>query len=398
MSRTEDIKDEQALYYSKRKIRPPFEFFIAEYPKDIRPIKEEPVPKKRKGFFVILFRILATLLIIAIVFLSAYMVVAGSPQHYQEDGFQIGIGNFGVNPVWMPDASSKELNGIFAQMEQKGALNTAYEMYVTACKKLNLSPKYSIRAIGNITTNAAWGDVAAMVKVNSNRLESYKVLGQPSLNANQPRIFSNMDINYPVESEGESLLVTIIQATAVESIRAYFDGEYVYEQRTKDMKQNEDGEFEMVWPNKYKVLEKDFERAYEDHELREKANFVINPDTIVPESVEIKVVNVNGVNRYDIYFELDCENTDLGSATYYEAEAIKRKMGQSQQFTFTYMDVFFSVYENGYMTHWTTNQQYRISQNLGPLGTVVINAHNYKREAISYDPEDCQIVNFLNNE
>ncbi|MFW5780924.1 MAG: hypothetical protein ACOCWI_05680, partial [Bacillota bacterium] len=285
---------------------------------------------------------------------------------------------------------------VYAMVEQNGELQTVYEMYELACKRLNLSPKYAIRAVGNITTIA--NDGIAVVEVNSNRVENYEVIGEPSLNANQPRKYSNMDINYPLSSEGEDFLVTIIQTMSIESIRSYYDGEYVYEQRTKDMEQREDNEIDIVWPTKYEVLEGDFERSYEDHELREKANFVINTDTILPDTVELEVVEDNGVNRYDISFALNCEDTSPGSATYYEAEAIKRKMGQSQQFTFTYMDVSFSVYENGYMTNWTTNQSYRITQDLGPLGSVIIDADNYKREAISYDEEDCEIVNFLNED
>lgn len=389
---------EKLLDYSKNREFGVFDFFDSD---ELKAIEEEKLfqepkkvvtkQKKRKSAKKVLCDLVRVLIVIGLIGVIGYTLIAGTKMDMHEDGFNIRIGNYGKNPTWMQYGSSTEVNTIYSQLSQKGELQTAYDIYELACKRLNLSKEYSVRASGNL--DLAAGDTVA--SVISNREEHYYVVAEPTLNANQLTEYSNYDITYFTDFEGVDTIASILQAAIVFGVRSYCDGNTVYEQRSKALEKNEDDVYIAVWQNKYIELEKDFERSYEDGELREKTNFVINTSTILADTVEIEKQTVGGVNLYNVKFKLDCSTTDLGSATYYEAEAIKRKMGNTENFVYDYMDVEFSVYENGYFSYWASQQKYSLKYVLTKAIKFNISATMNKQEYISYDTDECNVVNFL---
>lgn len=385
------MKDKHAdelLDYSKNMEYQPFGFFSGKQTKDTyqRPLDKEP-KKKRKAAKTIA-RLIKVLIVIGLIVTMGYTLLAGSAINMDKDFFQIKIGNYGVNPTWMPYGDSTEVNDIYVQLEQKGKLQTVYDIYSLACNRLNLSKEYSVRASGSLDLSAG----ETMATAISNREEHYFVIGQPSLNANQPREFSNYDINYCTELKGNEMIASILQAMMVSAVRSYCDGEKVYEQKSQSLEKSNSGQYEALWKNDYIELEKDFERGYADSDLREKTNFIINTSTILSDSITIERTLEHGAYRYNVAFKLDCSNTNQGSATYYEAEAIKRKMGNTQSFVYSYLDVNFSVYENGYFSYWATKQQYDAE-----IFYIRLKATMDKKEYLSYDANECNVVNFLND-
>jgi hypothetical protein len=384
------------LNISKEYNNAPFDFFdsrtlFATHDAPKEPDLPQPPPKKKKKLGRALWGTAKVLMVLAILAVTAYTLLAGSKQQMGEDSFSLRTGNYGKNPVWLADADSTAAKEIFEAMPQNGALQTAYDIYVLACQRLSLSKEYSVRAKGYIDLMS--GEIVASGV--SNREEHYYVIGEPTLDANQPRLYSNYDINFSLDGKGNDTIVAIFQVMMMSGVRSYFDGEKVYEQRSKSLSKDENDIFVAEWRSDYVVLEKDFERGYQDGELREKTNFIVSLDTILPDSVKVEQKTVNGEKVYDVSFKLDCSTSSLGSATYYEAEAIKRKMGNTREFVYNYLDINFSVYENGYMFYWATKQRYSVEYVLmGSMG-MEIAAEMNKEEYLSYDPEECNVVNFL---
>lgn len=391
-----DNRDE-LLYFSEKYDNAPFLYFNKDSFTSAEAVVEDFVtavsatPKKKKRLGRALYGSFKVLLVFAILAVTAYTLIVGSKQEMGLDTYNLRMGNYGKNPTWLADGNSEEVNGIYAQLSQRGALETAYSIYELACQKLSLSKEYSVRARGNIDLMTA--DIVASGV--SNREEHYYVLGEPSLDANQPREYSNQDINFCVDLYGGDIMTSIFQAMMMSGVRSYFDGETVYEQRSKSLLKNEQGEYYAEWRTDYTELEKDFERGYADGDLREKTNFIVSPSTILPGSAKIERLLEDDVFVYNVSFKLDCSSTDFGSATYYEAEAIKRKMGNAESFQFSYMDITFSVYENGYMYFWATKQRYSLRMVLVEPLAFEIAAEMDKQEYLSYDPEECNVVNFV---
>ena len=79
-------------------------------------------------------------------------------------------------------------------------------------------------------------------------------------------------------------------------------------------------------------------------------------------------------------------------------EAIKRKMGNAESFTYNYLKVNFTVYENGYFTYWATHQKYSLAYAVikGYLA-IDIAAEMDSRSYLSYDSNECKVDNFIDN-
>lgn len=388
---------DELLYFCEKYDNAPFKFFdndiLAEVTAPAAEVVQQQViaPKKKRRVGRAVFGTAKVLLVLAIIAVTVYTLLVGSQQEMGDDSYDLRIGNYGKNPVWLADGNSTEVSGIYAGLAQNGALQTAYDIYELACQKLSLSKEYSVRAKGYI--NLSSGDIVASGV--SNRQEHYYVIGQPSLDANQPRLYSNHDINFCLDVKGNQTIVAIFQLMMMSGVRSYYDGEKVFEQRSKAVLKDENDEYYAEWRDDHIELERDFERGYEDGELREKTNFIVLPSTILPGSAKVEQKTDNGQRVYNVSFKLDCSSSDIGSATYYEAEAIKRKMGNTESFIYSYLDINFSVYENGYMYYWATKQRYSVRYVLwGSLG-MDLTAEMDKEEYLSYDPEECEVVNFL---
>lgn len=391
------LSDEALLNFSKIYDNPPFDFFLErelEQEVVIEEIEDKvTVDKKpKKNWKRVLGDVAKVLIVVALIFGMGYTLIAGTKQDMGEDNYIIDSGSFGVNPVWMKYGNSDTVNQLYATIGERGEMAVAYDIYRLACERISLSKQYAVKAKGGIEATVS----TAVVKVMSNRDEQYYVLGEPELNANQLTQYSNQDITYLTDMEGSDLIASILQAAIVFGVRSYCDGEKVYEQRSKSLIKDENNEFIVEWADTFIELPKGFERNYEDGELREKTNFVVNTSTILEDTIKIERTLINNVYKYDISFRLDCSTTDLGSATYYEAEAIRRKLGKSaESLIYNYMDIHFNVYENGYMTYWETLQQWNLVYKIPVLGSVSGSAIMSKEENISYDSDDCEILNFL---
>ncbi|HHT83000.1 MAG: hypothetical protein ACOYEC_00880 [Christensenellales bacterium] len=355
----------------------------------------ESKPKKhKKSAGQIISRITQVLIALAIVGVMMYMLLTGARPNMESDSFAIKTGNFGVNPVWMPYGKTDDVNAIYDNIPQTGKTQAAYDIYILACQRLSLSKQYAARAIGNLEMVIEGGSASVV----TNREEHYYIPGEPTLDANQFRIYSTLDITYGKEVKGDSFIAGLMQASAVMGVRNYCDGYKVYEQRSSRLYKNENNVYKAEWKKKITELPLNFERGYNDGELREKTNFIVNMDTILPSTVEINRVKEGGVWKYDVSFQLDCSTTDEGSATYYEAEAIKRKMGNAESFTYNYLKVNFTVYENGYFTYWATHQKYSLAYAVikGYLA-IDIAAEMDSRSYLSYDSNECKVDNFIDN-
>ncbi len=388
---------DELLNFCEKYDNTPFRFFDNDILGDVKTPTPEVAPqqvvapKKKRKLGRAMFGTAKVLLVFAIIAVTIYTLLAGSQQEMGDDSYNLRIGNYGKNPLWLSDGNSTQANSIYAGLSQNGALQTAYDLYELACKKISLSQEYSVRAKGYI--NLSSGEIVASGV--SNRQEHYENVGEPSLDANQQRLYSNHDINFCLDVKGNQTIVAIFQLMMMSGVRSYSDGEKVYEQRSKAVLKNENDEYYAEWRDDHIELEKDFERDYADGDLREKTNFIVLPSTILPGSAKVEQTTENGQRAYNVSFKIDCSSSDLGSATYYEAEAIKRKMGNTESFIYNYLDINFSVYENGYMYYWATKQGYSVRYVLlGSLG-IDMKAEMNKEEYLSYDPEECQVINFL---
>ena len=76
----------------------------------------------------------------------------------------------------------------------------------------------------------------------------------------------------------------------------------------------------------------------------------------------------------------------------------KRKMGNAESFTYNYLKVNFTVYENGYFTYWATHQKYSLAYAV-IKGYLVIDiaAEMDSRSYLSYDSNECKVDNFIDN-
>ncbi len=126
---------------------------------------------------------------------------------------------------------------------------------------------------------------------------------------------------------------------------------------------------------------------------------VINTDTIIPSSVIINehtgtdVVD-NPAPFYTVTFEIDTENgrgTD-SSATYYaeqlylsEAPSAFTAYLSNYHMYYTYLKINFSVFDNGYLRTWGTDETWEMYGEVTGIATATIVSNNNSTEAFCYD-------------
>lgn len=341
-------------------------------------------------FFRYVVKFFKIVLIIYLIFILGYFSVAIFNRKV-DNTFRLEVGNYKKNPTWLRDKDDDVIDTLYDSLDEEGALNVAYNIYLTACKKLMLVKDYGIRATGLVDVSAG---SALQIGVITNRTEQYHVVNEPMLNANQKVLSSYTNTIY-VSEVSDKALSSILIAAIQFADRGYSDGIDYYKQKGKLERMDDKGE-NVVWKTDYSE-EKPPLRTYEDSDIREKCNFVITADTIVADSV---VIEREYDEKYQAYLyhvsmDLDCSSHEEGSATYYEAKAIKDVLGKNMKsLVYSQMSVAFTLYSNGYFISWDTIQEWTLEYTLSFFGSLSGTALNTKKEVFSYDNRECTVVDF----
>ena len=342
-----------------------------------------------KKFANVLTTIFKILVLLWVLFLLVYISVAIFNRAV-DNKFRTEQGNYGQNPVWLSDAHSTEADVIYAGMASEGDVETAYALYELACKKMMLSKSYGVRAVSDIHAEA----LRYTIDVASNRTEQYYVPGTPTLNANQKVLSSYTNTIYVIDVN-DDFLSTILKAAIMFADRGYADGEHSYKQKGK-LEVMEDENENITWATDYEEVDTSGDRTYEDDDIRDKCNFIVSRETIIAESVEVEreYDNQNGAYKYTVSFDLNCEGEGTANAAYFEEKALKDVLGSNlKDISYTTLHIEFTMYSNGYMTTWNSEQEWSIHYN-----AVIIDlrggAKISKSEVLSYDPEECEVVDF----
>lgn len=126
---------------------------------------------------------------------------------------------------------------------------------------------------------------------------------------------------------------------------------------------------------------------------------IINTDTIIASSVEITEytgtdINDNPTPFYSVSFEIDTESGrgTESSATYYaeqlylaEAPAAFTAYLSNYHMNYTYLKVDFSVFDNGYLRTWGTDETWEMYGEVTGVATATITSNNNSTEAFCYD-------------
>lgn len=341
-----------------------------------------------KKAFNVVFNIVKILLIIFLCFEICYLCMAAMDEA-MENRFRTDGGYYGKNPVWLADSADTVIDDIYANIDTVGAETTAYNIYRKACEKLMLVPAYGLRAKCDIDVTS--GDIS--LTCASNRTEQYKVAATPVLNANQ-KVYSSYTNTIYITDANDAAMATLLKGAVQFATRGYSDGENSYIQ--KGDIEAMDGEEEVItWKTSYEPDTPSASRTYTDDAIRDKCNFIITPDTIVPGSVEIKKEqDEDGADLYHITMDLDCTDDSENGATYYEVKAIKDLLGKNMKsLVYSQLKIDMTIYSNGYLKYWDTIQEWTLKYEVGLFklsGTAVNNKH----EVFSYDAKECEVVNF----
>lgn len=341
-----------------------------------------------KKFGKVLLTIFKVLLVLWLLFLMVYMTVAIFNQQI-DNKFVIEKGNYGKNPTYLADGHSGNADSIYASLETNGTSETAYKLYELACKKMMLSKSWGVRAKSDIFADA----LDYTIDVTSNRTEQYYTPGTPTLNANQTVLSSYTNTIY-VTHVSDEFLEPILKAAVMFADRGFSDGEKSYKQKGK-LEVMEDEDEKITWSKKYSEVDTSADRKYEDSDIREKCNFIINRTTIIAESATVKRESIGGGEyRYLVGFDLDCSGAGKANAAYYEQKALKDVLGSNlKSIVYDTLHIDFIVYSNGYMTYWESAQSWTLNYKVGIFdlyGSATIS----KQEMMSYDQNECQVVDF----
>lgn len=345
---------------------------------------------KRNKFFGTLIGIIKVLVILFLCFMLVYLSIAVFNMK-MDNKFVLMKGNYGKPPTWLDDWDNNDIDAIYDRMDTDGEFAVAYAMYLKACEKLMLAPVYGVRAVCNVGVTSG----GLSIDVASNRTEQYRVEGTPVLNANQ-RVFSSYTNTIYVIDMNDPALAAILKAAIQFADRGYGVGGENYKQKGSLSVMDDEGEV-ITWSDSYEPEKKTAERVYADGDIKEKCNFVITPETMLPDSVEVKREYDEELQKYfyRIKMHLDCSDNSEGSATYYEAKAIRDLLGKNMKsLVYSRMEVEMTMYSNGYLINWNTVQEWTLKYELASFLSFVGTALNEKQEVFSYDPRECEVVDF----
>ena len=341
-----------------------------------------------KKFGKVIVTIFKVLLVLWLLLLMVYMSVAIFNQEI-DNKFVIEKGNFGRNPTYLADGNTHDADTIYASLAANGTSETAYLMYELACKKMMLAKSWGLRAKSDIFADA----LDYTIDVTSNRTEQYYTPGTPTLNANQKVLSSYTNTIY-ITHVSDEFLEPILKAAVMFADRGYADGEKSYKQKGK-LEVMEDENEKITWSTKYSEVDTSADRKYEDSDVREKCNFIINRTTIIPDSATVTREDAEGGQyRYVVGFDLSCSGAGKQNAAYYEEKALKDTLGTNlRSIVYDTLHIDFYVYSNGYMTYWESQQAWTLNYKAGIFdlyGSATIN----KKEVMSYDHNECEVVDF----
>lgn len=342
------------------------------------------------------FAIFKALFAIGMIYLVVFFITKGMSVPVRYDGeFDIRTGKFGINPTWMRDGDSRVVAEILARADlttDSGRLDAAYEIYTLALERLALAEGYGSRiktVIGFSQPGMAQGvvDTAQIINVRK--------IGTPSLSANQPFEYYYQNVIAVKELEASSNIKGVMEGMINKGIREYSDGTDVYAQTGSDPYMDVDGGG-ANWRNA-QVKSHPFGtgiRTYGDGELREKSNYIINPDTVIPESVKIEnATSADGSAAYKITFGIDCGDSGEDSAVYYESKSIVDVMGSSLTLKGVSAEVSMLVLQNGYITEWETRSEWDTTFNLRFIklqGSSTLTS----KETVSYDLDETEVIDY----
>lgn len=330
-----------------------------------------------------------TLIILCLCFILVYVAMA-SMNGNMTNGFNVKRESYGENPTWLADADETVIDDIYARLDTDGTFMTAYNIYRKACEKLMLTKSYGVRAKSSIAVEAA----GLSLTCASNRTEQYKIAGTPTLNANQKTFSSYVNTIY-ITDVSDPALSGVLKEAVQFATRGYSDGESSYIQKGK--LETMDGEEEVItWNETYSPDNPSVTRTYEDDEIRDKCNFVITPDTIIPESVSIDRTYDEEAKSYlyHITMDLKCEDSGVDSATYYEVKAISDLLGRNMKsLVYSQLKIDMTLYGNGYLMTWDTVQKWTLTYALR-IFQMSGTALSTKKEMFSYKESECKVINF----
>lgn len=340
------------------------------------------------GGFIKFLKIITIIILCAILI---YISVAASSKKVDNKFYLVPRNtNYGENPIWMSDGKDDPVNDIYDQIDQIGMVQASYNMYQLACKKLMLSKAYGLRANSSIKVKA----IDLTVDVLSNRIEAYKVVDTPVLNANQ-KVESSYQNTVYITKVSDPFLSGVLQKAVQIANRGYFDGDNRFIQSGK-LSPMEDGGEVIEWATNYDDEKLTAERTYKDDEIREKCNFIINDSTILNNAEITREYDEDEkMYFYTINIELDCTDSQTeGAATYYEAKAIGDILGDNMKsLIYSQMKITMTMYENGYLINWNSTQEWTLSYKVAIFAATGV-ALSEKNEVFTYDPRDCEVVNF----
>ncbi len=341
----------------------------------------------------IIFKIFKIVLLITLIFVAIYVGMCSYNVDI-DNSFTLNKGSFAVNPTWRTDSYDTPIDEIYSRYDGTNDAEIVYDIYLYVCKKFMLMPTYGSRAKSVIKAwvGEDYDSAAISVDVTNNTSHQYKTVGTPELNANQLVEHSYTNSIYVTECNQDSLegvLKSVIQF----GDRGYSCGEEAYKQKGK-LSVMEDGDEVFNWDTEYAEDNARAKRTYEDGDIRDIDNFIVDDTTILGETCEIfRDFDENyGMYKYRIKFSLDCSESGEGCATYYEVSAIKDLLGDfCKDIVYDQLDIELNMYSNGYLLSRSLIQNWTITVNLFNLQG---HAKSELNEVYNYRDVECRIVNF----
>lgn len=333
---------------------------------------------------------------IGMIYLIVFFVTNGMSVPVRYDGeFDIKIGKFGKNPSWMKEGDSRAVADILSQADLStalGKLDAALEIYTLALERLALCEGYGSR-VKNVIEFSQPGMAEGIV--DTAMIRNVRKIGAPTLSANQPFEYYYQNVIAVNKLEASSTIKGIMEGMINKGVREYCDGSTVFSQTGTDPYMNGDGggaNWKSGQPAAFAFGTG--VRTYRDDELREKSNYIINADTVIPESVEIeRTVTDDGAEAYRLSFGIKCGDGGEDSPVFYEAKSIIDVMGSNLTLKGVEASVSMVVGVNGYITQWDTKSKWDTTFGLGFIklqgGSTLTSC-----ETVSYDLAETEVKDY----
>lgn len=318
--------------------------------------------------------------------------------------FTLSVGNFGKNPVWLIDSYDSTMDDLYAQYNEndlESRVFVAVAMYREALKKIALSEQYSFRCLGTISFNAVGlgGDV-----VNT-QIKSVERIGAPTLSPNHPSRTYYQNIVTAANINAEGVAKTIMESAITKGLREFSDGYNISSEMSSNRIYIDESGGGASWGGNYTTqtlrdYNKNGRRYNDESELREISNLIIDEYSVLAESVVIeRHVETDSEGQeetyYTVSFGLDCSDpTSEGSAVYYEAESIRKQVGESllKRLAYTEASLQLKIYDSGYLTEWSMTDTWEATFKV--LFDIEGGASMRQQQTLSYHPDDCVVNDF----